>query len=75
MKTSKLYALNLQDAVKGLIVAAGSAAVSAIQNSLTAGSLCFNWRQIGLTALAAGLAYLAKNFFTPAKIIYHDATK
>jgi hypothetical protein len=75
MKTSNLYSLDLQDAAKGLIVAVAGAAISAIETSLAAGSLSFNYKQIGLTALAAGLAYLGKNFFTPAKIVGNDAVK
>jgi len=69
MKTSNMFSLNLSDLAKGLIVAAGGAAIVAIQNSLQAGSLSFNWETIGLTALAAGISYLAKNFFTPAQIV------
>jgi hypothetical protein len=69
MKTSDKYSLDLKDIGKGLIVAAGGAAVAAIQSSLSTGSLNFNWKSIGLTALAAGISYLAKNFFTPAQIV------
>jgi hypothetical protein len=75
MKTSPLYRLNLQDVGKGLIIAITGGFISAISVSLSAGSLTFNWKQIGMTALAAGLAYLVKNFFTPAKLISHDAAK
>ncbi len=69
MKTSNLYSLDLKDLSKGLIVAAGGATVAGIQNVLNSGSLTFNWKSIGITALAAGLSYLAKNFFTPAQIV------
>jgi hypothetical protein len=74
MKTSNIFSLDLRDAAHGLIVAVGGAVVSTIEVSLNAGSLTFNWKQIGLTALAAGLAYLGKNFFTPAKnVTPHEA--
>lgn len=69
MKTSNLFNLDFKDLTKGLIVAAGGAAIAAVQNSLQAASLTFNWKAIGLTALAAGLSYLTKNFFTPAQIV------
>lgn len=72
MKTSGLYSVNMHDAMKGFIVAIGSAIISALQNTVSTGSLDLNWRQIGLTALAAGLSYLAKNFFTEAKMISHE---
>ena len=67
MKTSPLFSIDFKDVGKGLLVAVGGAVVSAIQSSLNAGSLTFNWAQIGSVALAAGLAYLGKNFFTPAQ--------
>lgn len=75
MKTSNQFALDLQDAGKGLIIAVGSAAITIIENTLSTGSLTFNWKQIGCAALAAGIAYLGKNFFTSAKIIHPYATK
>ena len=68
MKTSNLYSLDLKDISKGLIVAIGSAVVTTIQTSLQAGSPDFNWKLIGTVALGAGLAYLGKNFFTPASL-------
>jgi len=68
MKTSNLYSLDLKDLAKGLVVAIGSAVITTIQTSLQAGSLNFNWKLIGTVALGAGIAYLGKNFFTPASI-------
>ena len=67
--TSSFLSLNTQDFLKGGIVAVGGAVVSTIETSLSAGSLKFDWKQIGLTALAAGVAYLSKNLFTPAKAV------
>jgi len=69
MKTSNLYSINLRDFAKGITVAIGGAVIATIENTVQSGSLTFNWKQIGLTALAAGLAYLTKNFFTPAQTI------
>lgn len=66
MKTSNLYSLDLKDLAKGLIIAIGSAVITTIQTSLQQGSLIFNWKLIGTVALGAGIAYLGKNFFTPA---------
>lgn len=68
MKTSNLYSLDFKDLLKGLVVAIGSAVVTTIQTSLQSGSLNFNWRLIGTVALGAGIAYIGKNFFTPASI-------
>jgi hypothetical protein len=67
MKTSNLFSLNWADFGKGLIVAVGGASIALIEATLQAGSLNFDWVKIGSTALAAGLAYLGKNFFTPAQ--------
>ncbi|HEY4326155.1 MAG TPA: hypothetical protein VGN20_19365 [Mucilaginibacter sp.] len=69
MKTSTLFSLNFQDLAKGLLVAVGGAVIAAIETSVQAGSLTFNWKTIGGVALASGLSYLAKNFFTPAQTI------
>jgi len=69
METSPLFKLDLYDIAKGILVAVGGAVVATIENTVQAGSLTFNWKQLGLTALAAGLAYLTKNFFTSAQTI------
>jgi hypothetical protein len=69
MKTSSLFSLNFQDLAKGLLVAAGGAVIAAIETSVQAGQFSFNWKTIGGVALAAGLSYLTKNFFTPAQTV------
>jgi hypothetical protein len=69
MQTSSLFSLDFKDLGKGLLVAIGGAVIAAIETSVSAGSLTFNWKAIGGVALAAGLSYLAKNFFTPAQTV------
>jgi hypothetical protein len=69
MQTSSLFTLDLKDLGKGLIVSIGGAVIAAAETSAQAGFLGFNWNAIGGVALAAGLSYLAKNFFTPAKTV------
>lgn len=70
MKTSPLFSIDLKDAAKGLLVAAGGAAVAAIEGALSSGSLLtLNWKTVGGVALAAGLSYLGKNFFTPSQTV------
>ncbi len=69
MQTSSLFSLNLQDLFKGLVVAVGGAVIAAIEASIQAGSISLHWQSIGSVALAAGLSYLGKNFFTPAKAV------
>ena len=67
MQTSPLFSLNLKDLVKGLIVAIISAVLIAMQTKFQAGSITINWKATGAVALATGLSYLIKNFFTPAQ--------
>lgn len=71
MKTliSKQFTLATRDFLNGLKLAVGSAVIPIIQQSLAAGELKFNWILIGTTALGACLAYLAKNYFEPTKIV------
>jgi hypothetical protein len=69
MQTSSLFSLNLADLGKGLLVAIGGAVIAAIESTVEAGSFTFNWKTIAGAALAAGLSYLGKNFFTPAKTV------
>jgi hypothetical protein len=67
--TSKKFTINLRDASKGLLVAVLSPVFTIALNSLNAGSLTFDWKAIGTTALAAGLGYLMKNYFTPSATV------
>lgn len=61
---SKFLSLNGKDILKGLLMAVLTPVVLIIQQSLEAGNLTFNWKQIGMAAIAGGLAYLVKNFFS-----------
>jgi hypothetical protein len=67
MKTSSLFSLDLVDLGKGLLVAAGGALVASVESTVQSGTLTFNWHTMTSVALAAGLSYLGKNFFTPGK--------
>lgn len=69
MKTSSLFSLDLRDLGKGFVVAVGGAVIAAIQSSVQAGCFAINWKTVGSVAIAAGLSYLGKNFFTPAKTV------
>lgn len=63
---SSFLKLNVSDIIKGLIVAVLAAIITGVSASLEAGTLpsLDQLKTIGLTALAAGLAYLCKNFLT-----------
>lgn len=61
---STLLKLNLQDLAKGLIITVLTSVLTIAYNTVNAGSLTFDWKAIGLTALTSGLAYLMKNLLT-----------
>lgn len=61
---STFLKLNVQDLVKGLIVTMLTSVLTIAYNTVSAGSLTFDWKAIGLTALTSGLAYLMKNLLT-----------
>lgn len=67
MKESKFLALNWRDIVKGLLMAILTPCVLIIQQSAESGTMTFNWHQITMAAIAGGIAYLVKNFFTVPK--------
>jgi hypothetical protein len=68
-RISKQGTLSMSDIVRGLIMAVLTPAVLIIQQSLEAGTLTFNWKQIAMASVAGGFAYLVKNFFEPSKAI------
>lgn len=61
---SDFLKLNWFDVGKGLLLAVISAVLTTIQTSLSAGSLEFDWKAIGLVATTTCVAYLIKNVFT-----------
>ena len=66
MNQSNLFSLNWSDIAKGLLMAVLTPVVVLAQQSLAAGDLVFNWKSLGIAAIAGGIAYLIKNFLTPA---------
>ena len=69
MKTSSLFSLDFKDLAKGFLVAIGGAVITTVETTIQAGTSALNWHAIGGVALASGLSYLGKNFFTPEKIV------
>ncbi len=63
------FSLNWRDAGLGLVVAVITAALTAILDSINSGVTNINWKTVGIVAATAGISYLLKNFFTPAKTI------
>ena len=62
--TSSMFTLNWRDFFKGLILAVAVPVLVTIQTSLAAGNITFDWKAIGISALATLVAYLLKNFLT-----------
>jgi hypothetical protein len=56
--------LGVLDFLKGLGLAVGMAVLTVVENSLTAGSITFDWKNIGLIAAGTAVTYLLKNLFT-----------
>jgi len=67
--TSKQFTINFRDILKGLSVAVILPVLNVIYQSIEAGSFEFDWKRIGLLAAGGLIAYLIKNFLTPAEIV------
>lgn len=73
--TPGLFNINLQDFLRGLLIAILSAPITIITQTLNAGTLTFDWKTIGIVSLSAGLSYIVKNLFTPAEVVIKNADK
>lgn len=67
--TNKQFSLQTRDAIKGLVIAVLTAVLTVAYASLEAGTLNFDWKLIGTTALTSALAYIMKNWLEPTKTI------
>ena len=56
--------IDLNDLGKGLILAVLTSVMTIIYTTVQAGSLVFDWKLVGTTALTSALGYLLKNLFT-----------
>jgi hypothetical protein len=61
---SKLFSLNSSDFLKGLLLAVLTSVITIVYSSLQSGSLTFDYKLIGTTALSSALAYIMKNLVT-----------
>ena len=60
---SEIFTLNVRDGIKGVAVAVLSAVITLVLEILQNG-LAIDWKAVGITALIAGLGYIAKNFLS-----------
>ncbi len=72
--TSGKFSLDSKDFLKGLLLAVITPVLTTIIASLEAGVITFNWKAIGITAVTTMLAYIMKNFFTPAQVVINNPT-
>lgn len=69
MNQSPQFAINWNDVLKGLIMAIGTPVLFVIEQTVNSGTVTFNWKEIGMAALAGGITYLTKNFLSkPAAV-------
>lgn len=61
---TKLGTIKLSDWWRGFIVAVATVPITIIFESVSKGSLTFNWRIIVLAGLSGGLGYILKNIGT-----------
>lgn len=67
--TSKRFALNTRDILKGLLMAMLASGLFVLQQGLDSGNWNFNWKQVLMAAGSGGAAYLLKNYFSPTKTV------
>jgi hypothetical protein len=64
MQNSGLFKINVWDLTKGLIVAILASVLVLVKDTLSGGSLNFDWASIAQSGLLSAVAYLLKNLFT-----------
>lgn len=67
--SSSRWSINLRDLLQGLIMAVLTPVLVIVQQTLDAGHLVFNWKAIGMAAVAGGLAYIARKLPQSGKIL------
>jgi hypothetical protein len=70
--SSKIFTIDRLDILKALLMSLLTPALVIIQSSLDAGNLNFNWKAIGMAAVAGGGSYILKNFFSQSKVIIKE---
>lgn len=65
-KESDFLKLNLNDFLRGLIIAVLTPIFIHVQEIIKTGTLNLNWEQIAIEAVGGFTAYILKNFLTPA---------
>jgi len=72
--SSKKFRVNLRDFLQALLISVLTPVFVILQNSLDQGQLTFNYKQMAMAALAGGISYLVKKFFSAEKVIIKNPT-
>jgi len=74
-QTNTQFSINYRDLLRGLLVSAITAGLTALLSALQAGGVeKLDWKTIGVLSLTAGVSYLVKNFFTPSEVVATNAS-
>lgn len=65
----KQFSLKVWDFLKGIYMAVGLPIIALILEQFQIGNFNLNWKELGYLAVANIALYLAKNYFTPTKVI------
>ena len=63
---TELWTIKMSDWQRGLVVAILTTPLTIIYDSVSAGTLVFDWKKILAAAIAGGIAYILKNLITGA---------
>jgi hypothetical protein len=61
---TKLWTVKMSDWERGLVVAILTTPFTIIYDSVSTGTLTFDWKKIVAAAIAGGIGYILKNFLT-----------
>lgn len=75
--SSKIFTVNVRDALRGLAIATLYAAFLVIQQGIfsDAGFSGIKWDQALLESVRAGIAYVGLNFFTQSKVMIKNPSE
>ena len=70
---SKFGGLNLQDAVKALILTVITSVLTIVYEGLIKGG-AIDWKAVGVIALTTAVSYILKNWLSPTQIVISNPT-
>ena len=73
--TSSRFTINWADVWKGLKISVILPVLTAMYQSIENGSFVFDWKLLGKMAIGGFIAYIIKNFLSPAEIVITNPAK